>query len=217
VAYAVPSNNNTFPKVADLASFYDSNAQSQYQFFSYALSQIQCEAGPTAQYSLNRTCADCESAYKSWLCSVTIPRCEDFSNNATWLQPRAVFSSFPDNTTLPASVTQQYPNISAFNSSRNPLIDANVSSGPYKEVLPCEDVCYNLVQSCPAALGFACARPGYYGFNTSYGLRTAEDDLGVITCNYPGSAHFFSDARRFAVVGAVTSTMPALLVLLLLI
>jgi calcium channel MID1 len=192
----VPSNNFTFPDKADLATFYDNNAQSLYATFMKGLSQIQCEAGPTAQYSLARTCADCEKAYKSWLCSVTIPRCEDFSATDSWLQPRAVFSQFPDNSTLPESVTAQYPNSSAFNSSRNPLIDSNVTSGPYKEILPCQDVCYNLVQSCPAALGFACPRPGWYGFSTSYGIRSEEDNDGQITCNYPGSAHFFSDASR---------------------
>lgn len=36
------------------------------------------------------------------------------------------------------------------------MIDQKIKPGPWKEVLPCEDLCYQLVQSCPAALGFAC-------------------------------------------------------------
>lgn len=215
VAYAVPSNNNSFPNTSALASFYDSNAQSQYLFFQNILQQIPCEAPPEQQYSLVRTCDDCAAAYKAWLCSVTIPRCEDFSNNSSFLQPRAVFSSFPDNTTLPASVTAAYPNISAFNSSRNPLIDQQVQPGPYKEVLPCQDVCFNLVQSCPAAMGFACPRPWQPGYNYSYGVRTSADDDGTITCNYPGSAHFFSAAGRRWITPALLAVVPTLLALAL--
>lgn len=66
--------------------------------------------------------------------------------------------------------------------------------GPYKEVLPCEDLCYNLTQSCPSALGFTCPRPGMTGFEQSYGLRGAQDENGEIYCNYPGSAHYISSA-----------------------
>ena len=36
------------------------------------------------------------------------------------------------------------------------MIDQIIKPGPWKEVLPCEDLCYQLVQSCPAALDFAC-------------------------------------------------------------
>lgn len=55
-----------------------------------------------------------------------------------------------------------------FNSSRNPMIDIDIRPGPYKEMLPCEDICYDLVRSCPAALQFACPLEGH-GLNYSYG------------------------------------------------
>lgn len=47
------------------------------------------------------------------------------------------------------------------------MIDQIIKPGPWKEVLPCKDLCYNLVQSCPAALGFAC--PAGRWLESSYG------------------------------------------------
>ncbi len=78
------------------------------------------------------------------------------------------------------------------NSSRNSLIDLEVKPGPYKEVLPCQDLCYMLVQSCPAALGFACPLENR-GLEKSYGVR---DPGGAVTCSHPGAAYFLDDAGR---------------------
>jgi hypothetical protein len=43
-----------------------------------------------------------------------------------------------------------------YNSTRNPGIDVVVVQAPYKEMLPCLDLCIDIVRSCPANLGFAC-------------------------------------------------------------
>lgn len=77
------------------------------------------------------------------------------------------------------------------NSSRNPLIDDLIQPGPYKEVLPCDDLCYSLVQSCPAALGFKCPLPGR-GLERSYGKRSRN---GSITCSYLGAAYYLNDSN----------------------
>lgn len=198
----MPANYTNFPNATALANWYDSSAKAQYDFFDKSLQQIPCEAPPDQKYSLVRGCHDCAAAYKDWLCSVMIPRCEDFSNPAPYLQPRAVLAPFSNGSTLaPAALaglgyrTDQM----AFNASRNVLIDQWVAPGPYKEVLPCADLCFNLVQSCPASLGFACPTPGTVGFNTSYGLRQSTDGNADPTCNFPGSAHVFSAAGRTAV------------------
>ncbi|KAJ9142542.1 Stretch-activated Ca-permeable channel [Coniochaeta hoffmannii] len=196
VAYSVPSNPNSFANATLLATFYDNLAQSAYSNFQKALAQISCEAPATQRYSLVRTCDDCAAAYKSWLCSVTIPRCEDFSTTDAWLQPRNLRQAFPNGETLDAATLAGFGNTSAVTSSRNPAIDEVVRPGPYKEVLPCEDLCYNLTQSCPSALGFNCPRPGMVGFNTSYGIRGKQDENGEVYCNYPGAAHVFSGAGR---------------------
>ncbi|CAK7228746.1 hypothetical protein SCUCBS95973_006985 [Sporothrix curviconia] len=192
-AYAVPGNAERFASATDLANVYDKYASDMFDIFTNVLAQIPCEAPDTQRYSLARTCSDCQAAYKTWLCSVAIPRCSDFSDNSTWLQPRAISQPNPGTGLfLDPAVAAQYPNTTAFNSSRNPFIDETIAPGPYKEVLPCEDLCYNLVQSCPSAIGFSCPQPGFIGFNTSYGIRTSADQDGYVTCNYPGSAHYFS-------------------------
>jgi len=196
VAYAVPGNPNTFPDVTDLANFYDSAASAQYTNFDFAMQQIPCEITSTGQYSLARNCSDCASAYKDWLCSVTIPRCMDYSSTASWLLPRNIAQSFPNGTKLDDATIQAAQSLLYLNSSRNPNIDLYVQPGPYNEILPCEDLCYNLVQSCPSAMGFGCPQPGQMGFNYSYGLRPngSPEQVGQITCNYPGAAYDLSAA-----------------------
>ncbi|KAL2266559.1 hypothetical protein VTJ83DRAFT_5911 [Remersonia thermophila] len=196
VAYAVPSNPN-FGNSTKLAQFYDDYAATMYANFNKSLAQIACEAPPSQRYSLSRNCTDCAAAYKDWLCSVAIPRCEDFDNQAGYLQPRAVFQPFPDGSTLtPEELSAaNVRNTTLFTASRNPLIDEVVKPGPYKELLPCDDVCYKLVQSCPAAMGFSCPVPGDIGFKGNYGQHTPG---GGLTCNFPGSAHLRSGSGRMA-------------------
>lgn len=212
----MPSNPNTFPNSTVLATFYDTYAQAAYSNFEKALAQIPCEAPATQRYSLVRTCDDCAAAYKSWLCYVTIPRCEDINSTASWLQPRNLAQPFPNGDVLPAAVLATYPNNTAFMTSRNPAIDAVVQPGPYKEVLPCQDLCYNLTQSCHSALGFTCPRPGMLGFNTSYGVLGNQDEDGEVYCNFPGAAHVFSGAGglRVGLALAVSGLAVALVGLL---
>lgn len=179
----MPSNPKTFPDLASLAGFYDNNAASYFQFFKNSLAQIPCNTTSSARYSLARSCDDCVSAYKDWLCAVIIPRCTDFSSNLPWLQERSVVNPFPNGTTLPADIVDFANNSQALSTSRNPLIDDKVRPGPYKEILPCDDLCYGIVQSCPSSLAFACPLPGRTGFNSSYGTRWSDNDM---TCNIPG-------------------------------
>ncbi|KAL1879077.1 hypothetical protein VTK73DRAFT_7403 [Phialemonium thermophilum] len=196
VAYSVPANPTKFANATLLAQFYDSYASSMFDNFKKVLQQIPCEVPASQRYSLARNCTDCEAAYKTWLCSVTIPRCEDFSSTGAFLQPRNIKQPFPNGEVLDAEIVASFPDEKAYTSSRNPRIDEVVQPGPYKEVLPCDDLCYNLVQSCHPAMQFSCPLPGKLGFNTSYGRRTEEDDDGQVTCNYPGSAHVFSGVGR---------------------
>lgn len=188
-AYAVPSNPQNFPNFTSLAAFYDNSTQAAYQYFQNVLAQIPCETTSSAQYSLARTCDDCAAAYQEWLCSVSIPRCTDFSSNLSWLQPRAMGQPFPNGSFLPQDQLAFANNSVFLNSSRNPNIDTFVQPGPYKEILPCDDLCHNLVQSCPASMAFACPRPGRIGFNASYGQMPNVGQSQQITCNYPGAAY----------------------------
>ena len=186
VAYAVPSNPSL--NVSELIKIYDDNAAALYKNFTYSLQQIPCNAVDESQYSLARNCAYCARAYKQWLCAVTIPRCHDFTSSHKYLQPRSIGYPFLNGTMLPNDDDDSQQQV-LYNSSRNPLIDAEIKPGPYKEVLPCRDLCHELVQSCPAALGFQCPRDDW--LDKSYGERTLND----ITCSYFGAAFFMSGAQ----------------------
>lgn len=185
-AYAVPGNPNIegFSNDTTLGAFYDNYAQKMYDNFEKVLAQIQCQTDSTQRYSLVKTCDDCRGAYKAWLCMVAIPRCEDFSTEDSRFHARNVGQPFPDGTRLPQDIIAKFPGV-AFNQSRNPLIDQTLQPGPYKEILPCEDLCYNLVQSCPAAMGFSCPRPGDISFGASYGIRDPVSNS--LSCNSPGA------------------------------
>ncbi|KAK8067163.1 calcium channel MID1 [Apiospora hydei] len=191
--YRVPGNLKTFPNATALGKYYDSYAQEMYKNFDKALQQVQCDAENTGKYSLARNCDDCKQAYKNWLCTVSIPRCEEFSNNAPWLQMRNINAPFlNESSKMDQNITQTYGNQKAFNSSRLARIDEDVQPGPYKEVLPCDYLCYDIVQSCASSMGFSCPLPGKLGFNTSYGVLNENNTVNNtdVTCNYPGSAHY---------------------------
>lgn len=136
----------------------------------------------------------------------------------SFLQPRAINTTFPDGSTPSQDELASYAGFKdqlSYQTSRNPQIDAVVKPGPYKEVLPCEELCYDLVQNCPAAMGFTCPRPWNIGFNTSYGTMTGTNG-STITCNYPGNFHVKSDASALmgswllkAVVVLVTTAAAA--------
>ncbi|KAI2643673.1 stretch-activated Ca2+-permeable channel component-domain-containing protein [Xylaria nigripes] len=187
--YAVPGNATNFPNATALAAFYDDYTRAMWDSFDKVLQQTPCEAPSTQRYSLVRNCDDCKQAYKRWLCSVAIPRCEDFSSpEHPSLQMRNINAPFPDGSLVSEGIREYYGKRLAFNSSRNPAIDTMIQPGPYKEVLPCDFLCNELVQSCPASMGFSCPLPSSkYGFETSYAIPNASSEL---SCNYPGSAHF---------------------------
>lgn len=185
VAYAVPSNPSI--DVTELGAIYDNHTALFYQNFSYSLQQIQCNSSAydaSSMWSLAVNCSDCEAAYKEWLCAVTIPRCADFSSDRSYLQIRNAAQQFINGSSLGNNTLRQDP---ATSRSRNPRIDSMIKPGPYKEVLPCEDVCYNLVKKCPAALNFACPQGDL--LSKSYGQRLSDDD---ITCSYLGAAYNLS-------------------------
>ncbi|RAL67511.1 hypothetical protein DID88_008266 [Monilinia fructigena] len=199
VAWTVPSNPNTFPNTSALAEWYDNSTYDSYKYFKKALAQIPCNTTSSAQYSLAQNCTTCDAAYKTWLCSVTIPRCTDFYNDLPWLQERGMGQPFPNQKTLSPELLSQANSSLAMNGSRNPNIDTVVQPGPYKEILPCEDLCYGIVRACPAIMGFACPTPGDTGFDQSYGIRRMSNESGQVTCNYPGAVHDQSIGSRSSI------------------
>ncbi|KAF8244737.1 hypothetical protein K440DRAFT_608947 [Wilcoxina mikolae CBS 423.85] len=212
VAYAVPSNPTVFGDLNNLTTFYDDLAKNWWQNFTYSLQQIQCNASNSAQYSLIRNCDDCAAAYKNWLCAVTIPRCMDYSSDLPYLAERSSNKLFWNATvqgwqkhpwmpTLSQDEVNNWTNSGGWLAngnqsmsrvpSRNVQIDEIVKPGAYKEVRPCKDLCWTLVQSCPSPLGFSCPRDGTWGKEMSYGER---DSGGDVTCSYLGAVYALSSA-----------------------
>ncbi|PRT54854.1 Calcium influx-promoting protein ehs1 [Wickerhamiella sorbophila] len=165
MAFAVPGNASAF-SVNELTMFYDNMARKRYENFSKSLEQELCQGKLDDRYSVLRSCGDCDSSYRNWLCAITVPRCADWSSNGSYLHPRPK------------------------GQSRNPEINKYIDPGPYKEVLPCKELCYDLVRDCPASLGFSC--PNKHMINLSYGSMS---DDGYVTCSYPGAV-FFEDAAH---------------------
>jgi len=204
--YAVPGNPDKFPNGTALAAFYDNYTMTMWDNFDKVLQQTPCQAPPTQRYSLAKDCDDCKTAYKNWLCSVAIPRCEDYSSpDEKFLQIRNINAVFPNESLVDNSTREAYGQLKAYNASRNLQIDKIVQPGPYKERLPCDYLCYDLVSSCPASMGFSCPLPkSKFGFNTSYAVYDSNKSL---SCNYPGSAHYPSTASAMAVTWVSTVTL----------
>ncbi|PHH89562.1 hypothetical protein CDD83_5772 [Cordyceps sp. RAO-2017] len=185
IQYAVPGNDNKFNNTA-LARAYDDYARKVYDNFDKAMMQIPCETPSTSRYSLTRTCDDCKAAYKKWLCTIVMPRCEDFRSGNEFAMVRNVWQPFPNGTRLPDEEKNRLGQRPWMNASRTRFVDDEIEPGPYKEILPCEDICYEVVQSCPANLQFTCPQPGMLSFNHSYGQRDVNGS--TVSCNYPGEA-----------------------------
>ncbi|KAL5121544.1 hypothetical protein ACEQ8H_000616 [Pleosporales sp. CAS-2024a] len=188
VAYAVPSNPTYKGDNDKLKALYDGQAQSYYRNFTNSLAQVACDVVPESQYSLARNCTDCATDYKNWLCTVLIPRCTDWSAPGSFLQERNINAPLPDGSltfqgNVSAAFNETMRNRLAYNNTRNPGIDQVTPLGPYKELLPCEDLCFDIVRSCPAQLGFAC--PNFPARALTYGKRDPADI--ELRCNFPGA------------------------------
>jgi calcium channel MID1 len=184
----VPSNPDYKDDDNALKTRYDNQAEEYYKNFTNSLAQVACDTISEAQYSLARTCKDCERDYKSWLCSVLIPRCEDWDAPGDHLQERNVNKLLPDGSlTFQGNISEGMNATKrdrlGYNSTRNPGIDLVTPLGPYKEMKPCEDLCFDIVRSCPAQLGFAC--PNNPARSLTYGKRDPKDEN--LTCNFPGA------------------------------
>jgi hypothetical protein len=85
-----------------------------------------------------------------------------------------------------------------YNQSRSAVIDSEIQPGPYREVLPCVDLCWELVRSCPAILAFGCPRQPQL-LNKSY---------GVFDVNNPGACNFVGKDVMLAMSGGPAKLAP---------
>lgn len=137
-----------------------------------------------------------------------MPRCEDYSAPDSWLQPRNIRSPFANGSTpfIPPNqhkMKGMEPERWGYSQSRNPKIDKEIQPGPYKELLPCEDLCFDIVRSCPATLGFGCP-VGSMLQKQQYGKRIIredepEEDKKKLKCSFPGAVVDLNTAKNVGV------------------
>ncbi|OWB56161.1 hypothetical protein B5S28_g2052 [[Candida] boidinii] len=168
VAYSVPNSESLYNGDETLRDFkvkYDTYAKNAYQNFTYALQQIACDTELDARYSPIRTCADCASSYKNWLCAVTIPRCS--SRNLTG------YKSWDKE------------------DGRSDFIKEEIKPPvEYFEILPCLNVCQAIVRDCPSDFGFACPEKNDTVKNSYYWDLFGE----YASCNYMGDTSLSNSA-----------------------
>ncbi|RKP28324.1 hypothetical protein METBISCDRAFT_1301, partial [Metschnikowia bicuspidata] len=132
VAYSVPvSSHLKYDNLTGLANLYDSRVESLFANFSKALQQVPCDAPEQERFSPVTNCSACIKLYKAWLCAVSIPRCSTYDR--------------------PGYMYRQA------NESRNDFVNEIIEPHlPYFEVMPCIDLCHDMVKNCPAQLKLQC-------------------------------------------------------------
>lgn len=231
VAYAVPMTSLSTLQASgtsgsangtiriDVRNFYDDFTSNLMDNFMHVLGQYDCTK---SQYSLIRNCTDCERSYRRWLCAVSIPRCTDVEditdpNNVGYQAPATPDPSVAENPYLidrshGAVVVERNTSTSRgaiAQLRQNPLMNP----GSYGEVLPCIDLCYDVVQGCPNFLGFNCPvknMVGNYAHMNSLGYRC--NGLGVVPV--PSSAPSVLSGKLSSILASLLATATLTLILI---
>jgi calcium channel MID1 len=111
-------------------------------------------------YSPLLTCADCQRAYRTWLCSIWFTRCSEPAPSNGKDDTQKPSSALQ---TQPTSVPPRSPGLSPFPST-------------YTALLPCLETCTAADRACPYFLGFQCPLPRFTA-QMSYGVGFV--DIGV--------------------------------------
>ncbi|KAI0758644.1 stretch-activated cation channel Mid1 [Trametes elegans] len=168
--------------------------------FTTTLSTLACGRDT---YSPLVTCADCQAAYRRWLCAVSFPRCSEPPSNETiaaWEAAANASSSankghgkddwdwdkngIKDSAQIPLPALQT---VTAGSTQRNPVLPAFGSD--YQSLLPCLETCNAADRACPSFLGFKCPRPQFTA-GSSYGVGYVDSgEDGVMGKGRPGVAH----------------------------
>lgn len=146
--------------------------------FTISLTTLPCGRD---HYSPLVSCADCQRAYRSWLCSTWFTRCSETSPTQNKDAQRPMSALLPQTTSSP----QRSPGLPPF------------SSG-YTALLPCMETCTAVDRTCPYFLGFKCPVAKFTA-SSSYGLGyidngeegvkgrgstgVAQDRWGNVWCN----------------------------------
>ncbi|KAG6373620.1 stretch-activated Ca2+-permeable channel component-domain-containing protein [Boletus reticuloceps] len=149
-AYAVPLPplpSRTFGYNA--TSLPDSIALPLLQYMTNFTTMLTTFACGRDLYSPLQTCADCQTHYRTWLCSISFPRCSEPApgNNST----AASSSSLGTAAQVPLSALQPQPSGSL---SRSPNFPN--ATYDYSSLLPCLETCNAVDRACPYFLGIKC-------------------------------------------------------------
>lgn len=134
-------------------------------------------------YSVVQSCADCERAYRTWLCEMLLPRCGE--------PPVASLNLTALNLPAPALLPR----------TTNPFQSFGVNGGPaaWTELPPCLEVCQTVDRACPPMLQWTCPTANVNA-NRTYGVGLVDawdgkqekgfpgypqdDKIGVAFCNW---------------------------------
>ncbi|KZT63560.1 hypothetical protein DAEQUDRAFT_770506 [Daedalea quercina L-15889] len=166
VGYAAPVSNNDAASgvtVAELPSDFTGNLTSGLANFTTMLTTIACGRD---LYSPLVTCADCQAAYRNWICAVSLPRCAEYASTSS--------SSAASTSTAIQGGAQQplvtaTPALSLASASNPRATGLPVYAENYTVVLPCLEVCNAADRACPPFLGFQCPLPQFTA-SMSYGV-----------------------------------------------
>ncbi|EIN04121.1 hypothetical protein PUNSTDRAFT_138851 [Punctularia strigosozonata HHB-11173 SS5] len=196
VSWAVPIAQPTFPNLAHDAHTLPSSISSPLlQYLTNFTTTLTTTACGRDIYSPRQTCADCQRAYRSWLCTVAFPRCSESA-------PSSSSSSSSQQSQIQGQGQQQQQPLSALvpvstsSPRRNPLVPQFGTS--YQQLLPCLETCNAADRACPTFLGFKCPTKRFNA-NESYGVGyidsgeegeqgggmtgAAQDRWGNVWCN----------------------------------
>ncbi|GAB5590564.1 Centractin [Umbelopsis nana] len=155
--------------------------------------------GPPISFN---TKSDCYNDYKNWMCSVLIPRC---TADSSFNQADAVPG--------PSKALREVP----FNQSRNPWIDSTYSPNQWTELLPCIDLCYRVVQSCPPFMQFNCPSGDIALSQYGYWQTGPADQNGtnvVFDVNNPTCNRMGLNTSLLVLSGSSAAAIPSLLIFL---
>ncbi|KAF9220568.1 hypothetical protein BS17DRAFT_786749 [Gyrodon lividus] len=168
-AYAVPLPPPQAPALAYDASSLPSTISSPLlQYMTNFTTMLLTFACGRDLYSTLQTCADCQREYRSWLCSVSFPRCSELvattSPSSSGDNPQALFSALQPQPSGSTPRNQFFPNVSY----------------AYTVLLPCLETCNAVDRACPYFLGIKCPVP-QFNANASYGVGFIDSgEVGVM-------------------------------------
>lgn len=111
-------------------------------------------------YSPIRTCADCQMAYRDWLCLVSFPRCAEARPGDTESVSSSQFQlqdAHKGEVQVPLSALQPQSTSGSLRNPNFPSLNSTFSnSKPPPILLPCIETCTAVDKACPSFLQFRC-------------------------------------------------------------